>query len=185
MVAFVVLAACQISAPAGKIGKGGADPDAFAGGKIEVTALDDGPAAKPAVKPEQRPVETEAEKPASPQANAPETAKPEQPQEKPAEKPATVEGAKAPEEAPEVPAALKTAGQIACEAKGGTWGGAGKSGAKTCILPTTDGGKTCRKQGDCDGLCLARSGTCSPIKPLFGCNEVLQADGQRVTLCID
>ena len=26
-------------------------------------------------------------------------------------------------------------------------------------------------------LCLARSQTCAPFKPLFGCNEILQDNG--------
>jgi hypothetical protein len=34
-------------------------------------------------------------------------------------------------------------------------------------------------------MCLARSGTCAPIMPLFGCNEVLDKQGRRVTLCIE
>ena len=24
-----------------------------------------------------------------------------------------------------------------------------------------------------------------PVRPLFGCNDILQADGRQVTLCID
>lgn len=74
--------------------------------------------------------------------------------------------------------------QLACERRGGTWGSAGK-GFKACVYRTRDGGKTCRKETDCDGLCLARSGTCSPYKPLFGCNEILDSMGRKVTLCID
>ena len=32
---------------------------------------------------------------------------------------------------------------------------------------------------------LARSGTCAPITPMFGCNDILQDDGREVTLCLD
>ena len=83
------------------------------------------------------------------------------------------------------PEVAKIKAQITCEKRGGHWGNAGKSRLKTCIKRTKDAGKQCRKQGDCDSVCLARSGTCAPVKPLFGCNEVLQKDGSRVTLCID
>ena len=51
------------------------------------------------------------------------------------------------------------------------------AGLHSCITPTRDAGKSCRKAGDCEGLCLARSRTCAPIEPLFGCNAVLQEDG--------
>ena len=84
-----------------------------------------------------------------------------------------------------IPTAEKSLSQVKCEKQGGTWRNAGKSSAKTCIKPTRDAGKQCRKQGDCDSECLARSGTCAPVKPLFGCNEILQYDGRRVTLCVD
>lgn len=73
----------------------------------------------------------------------------------------------------------------ACLRQGGQWGVAGKSGARTCVRYTKDGGKMCTRQSQCEGVCLARSNTCAPVKPLFGCNDVLQDDGVAVTLCID
>lgn len=79
----------------------------------------------------------------------------------------------------------KSSEQIVCEKRGGSWSRAGKSSSKTCIKRTRDAGKQCRKQNDCSSLCLARSGTCAPVAPLFGCNEIFQNDGSRVTLCID
>ena len=79
----------------------------------------------------------------------------------------------------------KSKEELACVKQGGNWAKAGKSSGKTCLKPTRDAGKQCRKQGDCTSVCLARSGTCAPVKPLFGCNEILQKDGSRVTLCID
>ena len=93
--------------------------------------------------------------------------------------------AEAPPPAEVAPVAQKSAEQITCEKRGGNWGSAGKSNLKTCIKRTRDAGKQCRKQGDCTSVCLARSGTCAPVKPLFGCNEILQKDGSRVTLCTD
>lgn len=87
--------------------------------------------------------------------------------------------------APLQPPAPQSQAQIACERKGGTWASAGIAGLKACIRPTRDGGKQCRRESDCEGLCLARSRTCAPITPLFGCNDILQDDGRQVTLCID
>lgn len=90
----------------------------------------------------------------------------------------------APVVAPAAPPAPKSEAQLACEKQKGRWTEAGGE-RMACVFQTRDGGKSCRKETDCDGLCLARSGTCAPIKPLFGCNAILQADGRQVTLCID
>lgn len=96
-----------------------------------------------------------------------------------------------PEPAPEilpVPAApeprLMSPEEQLCAEKGGLWGAVGLAGA-ACMYPTNEAGKQCRKESDCDGYCLARSGTCAPYKPMFGCNEIVQDDGVVVTLCID
>lgn len=83
------------------------------------------------------------------------------------------------------PQIIKSKQQVTCEKQGGNWGNAGKSIGKACIKRTRDAGKQCRKEGDCDSVCLARSRTCAPVKPLFGCNEILQDDGRQVTLCVD
>lgn len=88
-------------------------------------------------------------------------------------------------EAPKVVKKPKTAGQIDCEKRGGSFVSAGRSALMTCQMPTRDGGKQCRVSSDCDGVCLARSGTCAPVKPLLGCNSILQSDGSRAELCID
>jgi hypothetical protein len=74
--------------------------------------------------------------------------------------------------------------QIACERKRGTWTGTG-SGLKICIRQTRDGGKRCTRESQCEGLCLARSGTCAPMDPVLGCQEILQDDGSRATQCIE
>lgn len=93
-------------------------------------------------------------------------------------------GADVKAEAPPTPM-IKTATQKACERKGGIFASAGKSGAKTCVKRTRDGGKQCKREQDCEGVCLARSRTCAPATPLLGCNDILQGDGRRVSLCID
>lgn len=80
---------------------------------------------------------------------------------------------------------IKTPSQIACEKKGGNFVSLPSTGAMTCQLPTRDGGKQCRRESDCDGVCLARSRTCAPVKPLLGCQDILQNDGRQVRLCID
>lgn len=91
--------------------------------------------------------------------------------------------------AEEKPAAPPPVPQSPAEAKclksGGTWATAGKGEAKACVRRTRDGGKSCTRQTQCEGYCLARSGSCAPITPMFGCNDILQADGRRVTLCLD
>ena len=81
--------------------------------------------------------------------------------------------------------AVKTAEQVLCEASKGQWVAAGETGAFYCASQTRDAGKQCSKKTQCQGVCLARSGTCSPITPLYGCNDVLEKDGREVTLCID
>jgi hypothetical protein len=81
------------------------------------------------------------------------------------------------------PAAIKSPGELACERRQGRYVAVG--GARTCVTPTSDGGKQCRGKGDCSGQCLARSNSCAPVSPLLGCNEILQSDGRRVTLCLD
>lgn len=87
---------------------------------------------------------------------------------------------------PPTPAAPpKTPMQLACEKSGGAWSAAGLANTKSCIRRTRDSGQQCSKETDCEGLCLARSRTCAPVEPMFGCNDILQADGRQVTLCLD
>ena len=74
--------------------------------------------------------------------------------------------------------------QIACEKGGAPVRRVGTSELR--LRPAhPDGGKRCNRESQCDGVCLARSRTCSPFKPLFGCNEILQDNGARVTLCVE
>ena len=82
-------------------------------------------------------------------------------------------------------AAPKSAAQLLCEKSLGQWVSAGDTGASYCSSMTRDGGKQCHKKTDCQGQCLARSGTCSPIAPLYGCNDIFEKDGRMVTLCIN
>jgi hypothetical protein len=174
-----LLAACQLS-PAGKgtatVGDG-LTPNAVSGGTIEVTALDAMPGD---AAPSTPATEAAGSKTAVPQAAppAPDTGAE-------AEAPEAV-AEPAPKADPEAtPVTPKSEMQIACEKKKGKWSRIGKGDARACVFRTRDGGKRCEKESQCEGLCLARSGTCSPIKPMYGCNEILQDDGARVTLCLE
>lgn len=157
----LLLAACQTG-----ISGVGAEPDvtpnAITGDAIEVTALDAAPAeALPTADPSRPPSpapSTEAALEAAPPAEA------------------------VPDAAPPPP---KSADQLACEKRKGAWRAVGRTAARTCIMPMRDAGKQCTRESQCQGQCLARSGTCAPMDPLLGCNEVLQANGARVTLCIE
>lgn len=175
----------------------------LAAGTVSVTSLD-APAAAPATAPTARaagpaiaPATTSAPqaRPAAPETRASTTAPttgspsagpaPATTQEQATAAPAaTADGAGASaEDAPPPPP--KSPMQIACEKDGGTWSRAGGSVAMTCFKPTRDGGKSCRRESDCSTLCLARSRTCAPVTPLFGCHSVLQNDARAVTLCLD
>ncbi len=72
-----------------------------------------------------------------------------------------------------------------CEKDGGRFGyGPGKS-TRVCFKTPDDAFEFCDSGSDCEGLCLARSRTCAPEIPLFGCNEVLTENGLRATVCLD
>jgi hypothetical protein len=173
LVLALALAGCVLPGGGGPGAKSGA-ANPVTGDAIEVTALDDLPAA--------------AAPDAKPAAGLP-SAKPGPDDPRPRPRPAkpappAADPVAPPVAAPAVPEAAKTPGQIACERKKGIWSKAGKGGF-SCISKTRDAGKECRAAKDCEGLCLARSGTCAPFKPLFGCNEILDDMGRRMTLCID
>lgn len=74
--------------------------------------------------------------------------------------------------------------QAICQKAGGQWSTVAASSGRICVHRTPDSGKACRRKSDCQGQCLAQSGTCAPISPLMGCNDILQADGTRMTLCL-
>ncbi|MGR3514231.1 MAG: hypothetical protein ACU0GG_15835 [Paracoccaceae bacterium] len=83
-----------------------------------------------------------------------------------------------------IPSALAPQ-RAACERDGGRWGGVPNRDTFTCYRTTRDANKRCDSARDCEGLCLARSRTCAPQTPLFGCHDVFSADGLRQTLCIE
>ncbi len=171
----VLLAACQMVLP----GRDGVAIDAGAaspvvGDAIAVTSLDAPPDA----------ATTDAAVTDLATPGAAVTATGPRPKPRPGADVGAVEPTEAEVAPPEPPPVAKTAEQLACEKKGGKWSSVGKTG-KTCVKQTRDAGKQCTKAGDCDGYCLARSRSCAPVTPLFGCNEVLQDNGRQVTVCLD
>ncbi|MBL9074100.1 hypothetical protein [Tabrizicola sp.] len=173
-----LLAGCQLTGP----GKGASGPPAgnpLTGGEIEVTALD-APSGGTVAAAGTEPVGTDkAAAQSAPQSDAGTApAAGGEPGEDP--------GSPAPKsDLQATPVTPKSEMQLACEKKKGSWSGIGKGDARACVFRTRDGGKRCDRESQCDGVCLARSGTCSPLKPLYGCNEILQDNGARVTLCLD
>lgn len=90
----------------------------------------------------------------------------------------------APEPAP-APAQSLSPEAVACLEAGNLWVRSGDTIVFACVRKTRDSGQQCTKGSDCEGECLARSMTCAPFDPLLGCNEILQDDGLRVTLCLN
>lgn len=171
-----LLAACQTSGP-GVTGNPSSDvtPNAVAGDPIEVTALDvpAGEAAPAA------PVGAEAG------ASATAVTQPAAATEAGTE---PVQAATEPAPQPDLaatPVTPKSEQQLACEKRKGRWAKIGSGGKRACVFQTRDAGKRCEKESQCDSVCLARSGTCAPFKPMYGCNEILQDNGMRVTLCLE
>ena len=72
-----------------------------------------------------------------------------------------------------------------CEERGGRWGAGGKAANLVCYMTPEDANTFCSVDTDCEGFCLARSRSCAPVTPMFGCNDVLNARGAMQTVCID
>jgi hypothetical protein len=79
----------------------------------------------------------------------------------------------------------QTRAEQSCLAGGGTFGTGGRAGLNVCYEIPKDAGKSCSKSTDCESQCLARSRSCAPLKPVFGCSTILDSAGREVTLCID
>ncbi len=175
LVATGLLAACQPSLS----GKAASDvtPNAVAGNAIEVTALDALPGEAAA------PVASDA-KPAGIGTAAAQPA-PVLPAAEPVAEVADVAEPAPKPDMTEIPVTPKSEQQLACEKKKGRWARVGKGEGRACVYQTKDSGKRCERESQCDSVCLARSGTCAPFKPMYGCNEILQDNGARVTLCLD
>jgi hypothetical protein len=181
LVVTQLVAACQVGQPgAGPAAEADLTPNAVTGDAIEVTALDaPPPAAASASAPDSAPAAAaEVEGAVQPQGADPAAADA-------ATVPAAQTDPALTEIVEEPPAPPKSEAQLACEKRDGTWSPTGRGDLRVCVFRTRDGGKKCTRESQCDGLCLARSGTCSPLKPLLGCNDILQDNGARVTQCIE
>ena len=75
--------------------------------------------------------------------------------------------------------------RAACEKDGGRWGSVPGRDAFVCYMITRDANQPCKTERDCEGLCLARSRTCAPQTPFFGCHEVISSSGLRQTICTE
>jgi len=71
-----------------------------------------------------------------------------------------------------------------CERRGGTFSKTG-AGLFICVNRTRDATKSCSSSTQCEGVCLARSGTCSPVDPLIGCHDIVTDNGNMARVCID
>jgi len=178
------LAACQLSLP-GRNSAPEPTPTPVMVGEITTTTLDAAPVT-PATD-DAAPLTPQADPPAPEAAAAATTPVPATATKAPPARPAAApDAAPAPLPEPVATPAPKSEAQLACEEDGGIWARTAE-GAITfaCVQTTRDGGKRCDAKSDCDGECLARSRSCSPVKPLFGCNAVLMDNGAEVTLCLN
>lgn len=85
-------------------------------------------------------------------------------------------------EAPPVPPALR-AQAAQCESGKGRFTRRGGAGTYVCVRPTRDANQSCNDSSECDGICFAKSRTCAPVEPLFGCYDALEG-GRVVNLCV-
>jgi len=76
------------------------------------------------------------------------------------------------------------AGQKQCEDAGGCYQRTGMIG-KACIMDTSDAGKSCKTNKDCEGVCFADTRTCSTQTPIFGCFRMVEDNGEVVSICVD
>ena len=83
------------------------------------------------------------------------------------------------------PVVVRSPAEIECEGRRGRFVTASGTGARACQFTTRDAGSACTRGSECEGDCLARSMTCAPVRPLFGCNDVIEDDGRRVSLCLE
>lgn len=185
VLALPLLAACQLSLP-GRDRAAEAAPTPVMGEAITTTTLD-APAATPAAPTTPEAAATPAAAAALPATATMTSAPPSRPAKAAPDQTAAQTATTAPAPLPEPLAtpAPKSDAQIACEKSKGLWTRTGQGNIMACIRKTRDSGKTCDSKSDCQGECLARSRTCAPFRPMFGCNAVLNTNGAEVTLCLD
>ncbi len=72
--------------------------------------------------------------------------------------------------------------RVLCEEKGGMWSRAG--GGYSCVFATRDANRYCTAASQCEGYCLARSSTCAPVTPLYGCHDIVSGSGGMQRVCL-
>ena len=76
-----------------------------------------------------------------------------------------------------------------CTAEGGIFRAGGITGAKMCFLQTGDGDQSCRRSTECESACLASpdtgKGQCASERPLFGCFDMFDENGELTGICVD
>lgn len=90
-----------------------------------------------------------------------------------------------------------------CEGQGGTFGYVGLARAESCRIPTSDGGKECASDSDCEGNCMANltegqqaalgrgesvdnvRGYCSQYPDVVGCVSFVENGRATPEICID
>ena len=71
-----------------------------------------------------------------------------------------------------------------CVREGGRWGRGGILRLEMCFPSYSDGGKSCAKASDCEGICLADTRQCSDTF-FFGCYSYLEDNGEAIEICVD
>ena len=71
-----------------------------------------------------------------------------------------------------------------CLETGGTWGIGGILGLQQCFPNYSDAGKSCNRESDCQGMCMADTRTCAKTSS-YGCMSYLNDDGNLEEICID
>ncbi|MEM8630566.1 MAG: hypothetical protein AAGF74_04970 [Pseudomonadota bacterium] len=89
------------------------------------------------------------------------------------------------DEGPVIGANQVDSARAACEAGGGRFGAGGLPNTQVCYTPFPDANEPCESADDCQGFCLARSRSCSPVEPVFGCIETLTSRGAESTVCFE
>jgi len=92
--------------------------------------------------------------------------------------------------------------ETSCKSAGGLWGAIGLSPVESCNMPTSDAGKECSSQSDCEGACLVEltaeqkekviagtvvetTGTCTPYWITVGCRAFVEDGKIENIICID
>lgn len=74
--------------------------------------------------------------------------------------------------------------KVECLEAGGRWGRGGILALQQCFPNYSDGGKSCNRDSDCQGMCMADTRSCSQTFS-YGCLSYLNDEGKVEEICID